>query len=560
MLVAGVGSMLAALILLLAIARRSVGGAAAVSAAPEQVGRAAPAPSDEFWRRATPPPTPRAPEVAAPPVASSVSTDRVIVRTVDRHGARAREVELYETTESGARPIGSSGPDGQVELDFPRRAWTALVARRADLGSTRVSWREVAPREVELRLGESESLAGRVLFESGAPAPAGMTVLAVPTRLARWAMGLGLEQLADNPEFGRTQSSADGAFRIEGLNRGERYALHCGGRGCVAIDGQLSVEPGDERIELRVARCYGVLLEFVDVSGASACVPEVFGTRGSFDMSIHDANAEFVLNLPPSARLALGPIDSISPAPTSQLILLRSARDLSELGPIEYRCWLPGYSAVLAECFALPVDNGVARHEQPIVRDAADFGAFQLLAEPAGALLQRSAGRHGPIATLELTPAGRSGTSVRVLRADRADPWRFECVPFGSHEVVFVSQPETEHSRLSLGAITIGPQSAQLPLPTRRLGALTLHVQLDDGREYAGELVAGLGSLSAPGTPANTPIVGATTVFRHAPYEFALLPPGEYRVWISEPGLGSAPADVRVAPGESTQVALRVLR
>lgn len=557
-LLAWVGLALVGVLLLSLASRRERGGAAQAATRPESVDRPPPREGGEELARAVAAPGEQEIVGSTSVASASARGDRVLVRTLDRNGARVREVELFETSDVGTRRIGSSGAEGELELEFPRRAWTALVARRADLGSARVSWRDTAPPLVEVRLGESGALDGRLMFPDGVAAPADMTVVAVPTRLNRWALGLELERLTSNPEFGQARSGADGAFRIEGLNRGERYALHCGGRGCVALEGQPFVEPGEKDVEILVARCYGIVLEFVDVSGAPSCVPEVYGVRGGFQMSIHDSSAEFVLNLPPSARLALGPIDALLPTPTRQIILLSSPRDLSELGPIEYSCSLPGYAEVQAECYALPIDNGLARREQPILREASDFGALVLRAEHPDTLLQRSVGRHGPVATLELTAPGAGGASVRVLRPDREEPWLFECVPFGRHELVFVSQPETEYSRMPLGMVTIGPEPVQVELPARQLGALRLGVRLEDGREYVGELVVGLGSNANAASPTGAPIVGATTVFRHAPYEFELLPQGEYRVWVSEPGVGSAPVDVRVAPGATEAVELLI--
>lgn len=498
-----------------------------------------------------------APGSAASAPADSVARDTVRVRTVDLQGAVVREVELFETTDRGSRRVGSSGPDGEVELEFERRAWTALVGRRAAFGPARVSWRDQAPATVELRLPGSGTLTGRVVFADGQGAPDGLRVLAVPTRLNTATLGRTAAELVANPEFAWTLTQSDGAFQLSGLAAEETYALHAGGRGFLVRDQPPYARTGDSGIQVTVARGYGVIFEFVDATGTAPCVPEVYGALGSFNMTIHDPGAEFALNLPPSARLALETLGNFEASPTRQLVLLTSPLDLAELGPIRVSCALPGYSPVEQECFALPIESDLARWTQPLIRTTSDFGELRLKAPALENALRRSSGRMGPVATLELAALGQ-GRSVRVLRADAAAPGWFECVPFGQHELVFVSQPETEHSRLPLGMVRIGPDPVQLDLPTAQMGALLITAKLDDGREYVGELAIGLGSVTAASTPAGAPVVGSITRFRHPPYEFALLPQGLYRAWISEPGKGSATSDVRVEGGSTSFVELRM--
>lgn len=501
----------------------------------------------------------RASDSATPtPTSPAPVNDKVVVRTFDTNGAVVRHAELFATTDSGSLRLGSSGPDGEVELLFERANWTAVVGRHASFGPARVSWIGEPPAVVELRLPEASELSGRVVFADGQGAPGGLRVLAIPTRLNMSARGRTAEELISNPEFGVTLTESDGTFRFTGLASAEVHALHCGGRGLLVHDQPPYARAGQSDARITVARGYGVIFEFADVAGVAPCVPEVYGSQGSFNMTISDASAELVLNLPPSARLALGALGSFTDSPTRRLILLSSPLDLAELGPIKIHSSLPGYVPVEQECFAMPIESDLAVWKQPLIRSAQNFGALHLDLEAAQSDLRQSLGRVGPTALFEFRAPGQPAF-LRVLHADTKGVLALDCLPFGPHELVFISQPETDFSRIRLGEVLVGPQPAQRSLPLQDLGALTVDARLPDGRDYVGEMRIALGGVlgDTPSVP-NTPLQGGETMFRRPPYHFALLPAGRYRVWVAAPGAGSSPADVVVPPRGVARVALTI--
>lgn len=482
------------------------------------------------------------------------------IRTLDAVGSRVAGVDVHATQGDGYARLGTTDARGELEIERPSGPWGAFAARAPGRAAARVAWNDEAPAEVELRFAAAGSIRGRVALPGGAAPPLGCHVLAVPAARTQASLGRGLESLLSDPELRVAATDAAGEFELDDLELGQLHELHAGGGGCVLAGVPVRARPGDPPVVLEVGRAFAAQVEFQLRGGAPACVPEVYGKQGSVKMAIADSGARFVFGWPASAGLALGPTARPSRGAAQQTLLLVTPHDVAQLGPIELDCEFPGHAPLSAECFALPVDGVVPVWNVALDTVASEFSRLRVDLAPHGAGLVRSHGRVGPVALLGLTNADGQ-YSQRVIRAGDGTPLELDCVPHGEYEVEFVSQPTTAIGTLPLGRVSVGAHGADLALPAARFGELEITARTPDGRVHDGELEIAIGSV-AEGVSLDAPALlhGAKVQFLHAPYLFALLPRGRYRVWISGPDALSTAIDVEVAAGEPTRVELQLTR
>ena len=491
----------------------------------------------------------------------SVGMSRVLAE--DTLGTRLEGVRVFTHGELGWTLRGLTDGAGVLALDIESDS-TVKVAGRAD-GCTPARSTSTPPHSAEVRLvfEPGDRICGVVRTHTGVAPGLPVRLMAFSREQPRATLIQRSEYLtAADPTLLLAQSDADGAFCIDGVTRGEVYALACGGHGYVSQSGVTSVEAGKLDVSIEVTRLFGVGIQFIDRTGHH--VVSTLGGRG-LNGWCEAPQSRYHGAVGIDALLAGLDPKWMSLPPDMVLWTFVSNSETDTLGTVHLEHEIAGY-APGAERF----DAGIVAKEVPVVLVPLD---------PV----------HDGRATVDVVFATtvdadghrrvRQPHEGRLqLRGEDGVEWAFPVpatedqrvsvhgVPLGSYRARYVSAPFQFPARdLAPLALEVSAEGARFEVPLAGTGWIRLSLKRADGSAYEGQVQLALLEGEVKIRPDGS-FRGSAAAARpvNAPYLIEALAPGRYTALLDAPAFVSTTGQrllaVEVREGEETLLAAEKLR
>ena len=457
-----------------------------------------------------------------------------------------------------SRVAGHTDPDGrlrtlvlpqdrEVVASHPRWSTASLVLP-ADL-----------PRDLLLVLSQAQSLAGRVVWRDGTPAPP-------RTKVVAWRDGyppteLQIESLlggADSPGLAITECREDGTFELQGL-QADRYTVAAGGRGGITIRGFSGLSSGQgERHEVRIDPVYSAVVLLRTETGTELETPPYLFARGaSWYVEGIDGEAleplfgepiGFVLTRHPGDR------DWETRSLGSQLLLAKTATRTSQLTPIVYEVEIPGYAPAWTTVTAHPVGSPAPRYVVRLQDAGVRRGTVEVVGDGTLCRLRPDSATADVFGLLRL-----SGPQNEQITACVFKPFTgralLEGIPFGTYAATFVLNDAGLQIPEVPATLEVRTQSALFFLDLAGLVMIEVQVFDEAGAVYTG---------SATFRIASRDLGTRFLDFRSGPYVLGPLPIGDY--WIAVDRAPGYPRElqtsvpIRLDPGTNAVYALQLRR
>jgi hypothetical protein len=410
---------------------------------------------------------------------------------------------------------------------------------------------------ITLRLGGY--LAGRVVFEDGESAGAGIRVLALSGKKREIAFPRESYSLGGDPTVLETCTLVDGSFSIESVSEDIEYTIVAGGIGVCSIEPIRGVSPSKLDLEVTVAPLYAFAVRVVEEGGrplqVSAFLPRVSWVSVSDESSIEELSRS-------DMRIALAGVDAADIPDSgglmvSRFFLSRGMARPEKLGPVELFVDVPGYQSTMTEVWARRVLERITYGEIELERYVDGFGTvlISLLGHQESSSSLRGRSSRRPIGLLDFHDTQNPGVSSFqvTLREDAGDQIELEGFPFGVYWAYFQAfgcsyrYPSEGELR-----VVVGPSIEKIDLDLTWYSSLEW---MGDDQEQVG---------AADGSPIRLTLIanggsGIVGTFSGPPYRLSYLAPGDYDVSIDRweldhwSSVGRFPR-VRLTSGEASEV------
>lgn len=370
-------------------------------------------------------------------------------------------------------------------------------------------------------------------------------------------------------------TDVEGAFRILGLKANCSYRICGAGSGLLCEVPEPVTAPKSDSVVLQAQYLYGARIAFETADGEYAKLPDQTGIGQS--PVVCDWPAGVLLRRSVVRRTLLGVEPQLLPSDNPSLFLFRSELEPWSPEPVvaDLRVNFTGYEPVETSCQLEWLGGDFPEFRCRLTALGAGLGEVLVRFEDQPELGARSADRPQEFGTLKLRnladPMSIQELSL-VLREKEPDgSFRVGGIPYGEYLArLTLANGAFAYPKEPTGVpVAVGPEPAQLSVPTEGLASLIVELIDTDGNPYNGPATFELGE----GMPEALPdqngfrIRGGRgfTKFDRGPYQFPLLPPDHYVVGLSSPTqpfeeerLG--PIVVEVLAAGATTVTVRIQR
>lgn len=453
--------------------------------------------------------------------------------------------------------LGATDARGELRVALGESGLDELAARADGFAPASRRVDETVADTLDLVLRAGGDLPGRVLLASGAPAGAGLFVLAFDESQASTA-AFAARALRGDLRAQLARTADDGGFVLRGLDPRRLHTALAAGAGRISPEPERRVELAMGELVLVVERAYVAWLRLREEGGAPVRTPlELYGRRfgtvrgeggGARSMSSDMVQVPLLLGAPLAERSGL----------RDRFCIFSSALEASELGPFEISLDHPGYEPLRAS-FHVPAlgPAGPAEILVELRPRAEAFGVLELRFRTRLAGLAPTS-EVEPLALLRLFD--ESGRACEyAVRHSFPELLRLDALPVGRYRW----ELETLNGEFNTSAagleheLVLGAEGATLDIDLSSLGALEVELVQRNGSRYHGAASIRLERAGAAGLPAR--------IFRAPPYLLAGLLPGTYEVLLETPrfldrSLATAKSFARNATVEPERVSRVELR
>ncbi len=476
--------------------------------------------------------------------APSLATNALVVEVRDAFGQPLADAELTfapfdaesAAIEQIAERMGTSAPDGKLQISLPPTVAGELRAKRAGYAPSGTSWKPGGSALVVIVLEPARELRGRVAYAGGEHVQEAVTVVAWPTRSipgsASWReVRAGRSSAACK----MTVTDEDGRFRFADIESASRYSLIALGESAMSLAPVEVLANLRDEVLLELHAIYSV--EIVVRAAGNAAMranPRLFGEGPSWSLAAQ-ARARSLLALPPWAQARA---ESATPAPDAPTPLggrlyFSTPSPQSSVGGIHYTVTVPGYQPISSELTAEPLGARADPVELEAMPLETCWGTLRVIvSRPAGAPSELL-GRFRSLGTLHLRDERGASYNLQV----RQTPDGFENLPgvpcgryharFRSNSTHFEHPPREEPPMLVV--VEPGPAESPVRVDLEHVATFVLELVDDDGApclDWAGVELIGV-----------SPLVDGLReefFFEGPSYVIDAVPPGDYVVKLAQ--------------------------
>ncbi|MEW5749021.1 MAG: carboxypeptidase-like regulatory domain-containing protein [Candidatus Thermoplasmatota archaeon] len=443
---------------------------------------------------------------------------------IDLQGASTEGTELVSvgrTDDGGCALIAASLLEPGEWVAIAAHPGYALARTPLETG--------VAEYVVQLRRGQEDLIAGRIIFEDGSSAGGGFRVVAWPQQemfpVSDSAHG-------DQPADGSAEAVSDesGQFLIGGLDPAMRYRVTAGKPGYLAREPTLScaVAPGWRSLVIRVDRLYGALVRLGHRGGGVLRTsPDLFGVPGPTWDVPDDLRGLVWL---PDPAVALAGVSSPAAyrwAIGEHLFLCRGNGDEDRGRAVIFRVHVPGYASFEGAFDLLSVDTGLAEHLVELEPEASGWGDLLLAFNGREDRTWGAVHREKPLAKVVVEAESGERYSFAV-HAYEPSGQALVGIPQGRYTLWLRNNDHCFHWPPEEGwmeYVQIGPEPFVHVIDCSMLGDIQIRAVASDGTPY-------LGRAAITYTPVRGEERGneVATRFSRAPYVLEGLTPCSYEL------------------------------